>query len=142
MTAVRFQRRADTTTAVTFAYDPTIVETIKLVVPGFLRSWNKARREWLILEPVYATELARVLRGAGYTIIGLDDPSSNRPHGNDPAGWARAVFRRVGPARAPLAYRLLSRVCHPDTPTGDHELMAELNSAFAELPANQKNGAA
>ena len=45
MTAVRFNRRADTSTAVTFAYDPAIVDTIKLVVPPFLRSWNRARRE-------------------------------------------------------------------------------------------------
>jgi hypothetical protein len=64
MTAVRFNRRGDIT-AVTFAYDPIIVGTIKLVVPSFLRRWNPVRREWLILEPVYGAELARVLRGAG-----------------------------------------------------------------------------
>jgi hypothetical protein len=130
MTAVRFNRRGDIT-AVTFAYDPIIVGTIKLVVPSFFRRWNPVRREWLILEPVYGAELARVLRGAGYTVIGLDDPP-NRQHVDDPAAWARAVFQRVGPTRAPLAYRLLSRVCHPDH-GGDHQLQLELNQAFAEI---------
>ena len=133
MTTVRFERR-DTITAVTFAYNADIVETIKLVVPSFLRSWNKARREWLILEAVYAAELAGVLRSAGHTIIGLDTPK--RAHAPDPSGWARAVFQRVGPHRAALAYRLLSRVCHPDH-GGDHQLQIELNQAYAELPAER-----
>jgi hypothetical protein len=136
MTAVRFQRSGDTT-AVTFAYDPTIVETIKLVVPSFLLSWNRARREWSILEPVYAAELAQVLRGAGYTVIGLDVPSADRQHAADSAAWARAVLQRVGPDRAPLAYRLLSRVCHPDH-GGDHQLQQELNAAYAELPTQRR----
>jgi hypothetical protein len=39
---------------------------------------------------------------------------------------------RVGPDRAPLAYRLLSKVCHPDH-GGDHQLQLELNQAFAEI---------
>jgi hypothetical protein len=132
MTAVRFQRRGDVH-AVTFAYNPDVVETIKLVVPSFLRSWNPDRREWLILEPVYATQLADTLRRLAHTIIGLDDPPPQRQHTTDPAGWARAVFARVGPSRAPVAYRLLSKLCHPDTATGDHLLMQELNQAFAEI---------
>jgi hypothetical protein len=135
--AVRFERRSDTITAVTFAYDPTIVGTIKLVVPLFLRSWNPARRERSILEPVYATQLAQVLRGAGHTVIGLDPP--NHYHGNDPAAWARAVFQRVGPHRAPVACRLLSRLCHPDTRSGDHQLMQELNQAYRLVPRMQRS---
>ena len=131
MTAVRFQRRGDAH-AVTFAYNPEVVELLKASVPSFIRSWNPDRREWLILEPVYATQFAATLRRLGHTIIGLDDPP-NRHHGTDPAGWARSVFQRVGPRRAPLAYRLLSRLCHPDH-GGDHQLQVELNAAFAELP--------
>jgi hypothetical protein len=136
VTAVRFNRRVDTSTAVTFAYDPAIVDTIKLVVPPFLRSWNRARREWLVLEPVYAAELARVLRGAGHTVIGIDLPPARRDD-TDSATWARSVLQRVGPTRAPLAYKLLSRVCHPDH-GGDHQLQLELNQAYAELPPNER----
>jgi hypothetical protein len=51
MTAVRFERRGDRT-AVTFTYDPTIVEMLKLIVPSYARAWSKQRREWLI-EAVY-----------------------------------------------------------------------------------------
>ncbi len=136
MTAVRFQRRGDIH-AVTFAYNPDVVETIKLVVPNFLRTWNPQRREWLIHETVYAQQLADTLRRLGHTIIGLDDPPAQRYHGTDSAGWARAVFQRVGPNRAPLAYKLLSRLCHPDH-GGDHQLQVELNQAFGELSTGRK----
>ena len=135
MTAVRFQRRGDIH-AVTFAYDPMIVELLKASVPSFIRSWNPDRREWLILEPVYATQFADTLRRLGHTILGIDDPPQ-RQHTTDPAGWARAVFQRVGPNRAPLAYKLLSRLCHPDH-GGDHHLQVELNRAYAELPAQRR----
>jgi len=82
MSAVRFQRRGDVH-AVTFAYDPMIVELVKATVPSFARSWNPQRHEWLILEPVYATQFADTLRRLGYTVIGLDPPKRN--HGADPA---------------------------------------------------------
>ncbi len=124
MTAVRFERRSDAY-ALTFTYEAFIVDVIKLTVPPYARTWSKPRREWLI-EPVYGRPLADELRRQGCTIIGLDEA-------NDGQHWARAVFQRVGPDRAPLAYRLLSRLCHPDH-GGDHQLQLELNEAYAELP--------
>ncbi|MGO8772062.1 MAG: hypothetical protein ACLQIK_08380 [Mycobacterium sp.] len=136
MTAVRFQHRGDGH-AVTFAYDPTIVELLKAMVPSFVRSWNPQRREWMILEPVYATQFADTLRRLGHPVIGIDDPPAQRQHATDPAGWARAVFTRVGAGRAPLAYKLLSRLCHPDH-GGDHQLQVELNQAFGELSERKK----
>jgi hypothetical protein len=105
------------------------VQTIKLVVPSFLRSWNPVRREWLILEPVYAAELAGVLRGAGHIIVGgINDPSDVSCQ-----GWAQHLFRAVGPARSTAVYRALSRCLHPDTPTGDTTLQRELNDAYNRL---------
>ncbi|WP_375486911.1 hypothetical protein [uncultured Mycobacterium sp.] len=136
MTAVRFDRRGDIF-GVTFRYDADIVDTVKTVVPAFLRSWNPTRREWLVYEPVYACELAHVLCDAGHIIIGLDQPTRCD---TDPAAWARVVFQRVGAARAHLAYKLLSRLCHPDH-GGDHELQTELNAAYAELPDKQRRTA-
>jgi hypothetical protein len=140
VTAVRFERRADGTTAVTFNYDEVIVSTIKLVVPSFLRSWNRVCREWLILEPVYASELARVLRGAGYTVIGDmgGKPPPTRCHcESDSNHWARALFARVGPDRAPLAYKVLSKVCHPDH-GGDHQLQLEAECGVRRITAQRK----
>ncbi|MGO9354807.1 MAG: hypothetical protein ACLP3C_29705 [Mycobacterium sp.] len=136
MTAVRFQRRGDVH-AVTFTYSAEIVELLKASVPSFLRSWNSDRREWLILEPVYATQFADTLRRLGHTIVGIDDPP-RRQHTTDPADWAKAVFRRVGPTRAPIAYKLLSRLCHPDH-GGDHQLQVELNQAFGELSTERRS---
>jgi hypothetical protein len=129
MTAARFERRG-TMYAVTFSsYDPMIVEMLKLVVPSYARSWSKPRREWLI-EAMYGKPLADALGRLGVIVIGLDPPP--RCDGADSAGWARAVFQRVGPTRAPLAYKLLSRLCHPDH-GGEHQLQLELNEAFAEI---------
>lgn len=53
MTTVRFERRG-TMYAVTFTYDPMVVEVIKLTVPSYSRSWSKPRREWVI-EPYTAS---------------------------------------------------------------------------------------
>jgi hypothetical protein len=133
MTAVRFTRRGDRH-AVTLTYDPAVIEIIK-TIPAFARSWNPRRREWLILELAYAIELAGTLRDLGHTVIGMS--SVLAPEHVDTAHWARALFQRVGAARAPLAYKLLSRVCHPDA-GGDHQLQLELNAAYAELPDTRK----
>jgi hypothetical protein len=130
MTYVSFERRGNTY-AVRFPYDPLIVEVLKLTVPPSARTWDKPRREWTI-EHMYDKPLADALRRLGCTIIGLDPPDEP-PHSH----WARAVFARVGPTRAPLAYKLLSRVCHPDH-GGDHQLQLELNAAYAELSTERR----
>jgi hypothetical protein len=141
MTAVRFERRGAIYAITLGSYDALVVEVLKATVPTYARSWNKPRREWLI-ETVYGKPLAEALRQIGCTIVGLDDQPDdpNRHHGPDPAGWARAVFQRVGPNRTPQAYRLLSRICHPDH-GGDHQLQLELNQAYAELPPNKRRSA-
>ena len=137
--AVRAPRRRPH--AVTFAYDPTIVELLKASVPGFVRSWNPVRREWLILERVYATQFADTLRGLGHTVIGIDASSRCRS-GDDPAHWARILFRRVGPTRAEPLFRSLTRVLHPDNAKNrDTQLQREFNAASAEL-TSERNSAA
>src|ERR1700758_882417 len=110
MTAVLFQRHT-TTYTVTFNYSPVLVNIIKSTVPGYARSWNQAGKQWTV-EALWAPILAAEIRRLGHTVVGVDDPP-NHAHGHDSAGWARAVFTRVGPSRAPLAYKLLSRLCHP-----------------------------
>jgi hypothetical protein len=126
MTAVRFDRR-DILYAVTITYDPIVVDVLKLTVPSYARSWRKPRREWLI-EVQYAKALADALRRLGAVVIGLEPEPSSSIHDH----WARAVFQRVGPTRAAAAYKLLSRVCHPDH-GGDHQLQIELNQAYAAI---------
>ena len=123
MTAVMFEHRDQVYAVTLLPYDPLAVEAIKAVVPSFARRWSPLQREWLI-DAVYEQRLAAALRRLDCTIVGLD---GQRYHGANSAEWAREVFRRVGPERAPLAYKALSRICHPDTSTGDHRLMQELN---------------
>ena len=134
-TAVRFQRRGDMT-AVTFPYNPEIVDLLKASVPSFYRSWKPDRREWLILEPVYALEFADTLRALGHTVIGLDPPPQ-RVHATDPAEWARAVFRGVGPTRAPLVYKLLSGRATQIT-AGITRSSSTRCGVTAELPAEKR----
>ena len=133
MTAVRFDRRGDIY-AVTFTYDPVVVEMLKLIVPSYARSWNPVRRKWLI-ETVYGKPLADVLTNLGCTVVGID---TDQP---DQSDWARVLFRRVGEHRAGPVFRSLSRILHPDTPTGDKQLQQELNAAHAELSAGHNTGA-
>jgi hypothetical protein len=135
MTAALFEHRGQVYAVTLAPYDPMAVELIKAVVPSFARRWSPPRRDWVIDE-VYGHRLAEALRRLNCTIIGLDDPTQRR-HGADSAAWARAVFQRVGPTRAPLAYKLLSRACHPDH-GGDHQLQLELNQAYAELSSGRK----
>jgi hypothetical protein len=127
VTAVRFQRRGDAT-VVTFSYNAEIVDTIKRIVPAFLRPWDPARREWVVHEPAYVPELAAVLRAAGYRVVGLDEPSRDVSC----QGWAHHLFAAVGPKRHTTVYRALSRCLHPDV-GGDHQLMQTLNRAYAEI---------
>jgi hypothetical protein len=55
---------------------------------------------------------------------------NTRPPRSSPSNdWAHSLFRAVGPDRAEAVYKALSRVLHPDTPTGDHQLMQQLNEA-------------
>lgn len=47
--------------------------------------------------------------------------------------WATLLFERLGPERADMTYRLLSKLLHPDMPLGDKTLMQELNAARNSL---------
>ncbi len=130
MTAVQFTR-VGLRYVVRFVYSPDIVAAIKNTVPAFARSFDPITKIWMV-DCEWATVLAAQLRYLGYAIVGLDDQRPSASHATDSADWARAVFTRVGRNRAPQAYKLLSRVCHPDH-GGDHQLQLELNAAFAEI---------
>ncbi len=128
---------------VRFAYDPAVVATIKATVPSYARSWQPATRTWLI-DPGWAPVLADTLRCYGHTITGLDDRrrDDRRCDCGGDTGWARTLFRAVGPTRHGPVYRALSRVLHPDTDSGDVQLQRELDAAHAELLPQRKDPAA
>jgi hypothetical protein len=127
MTAIRFTRNGYSF-AVTFAYNPAVVELLKSTVPYYARSWSPDRREWEV-DTTWVESLAAALGAAGHTIIGLEPP---RPRATtESAQWARLLFNRVGPSRTAAVYRAQSKCLPPDTPTGDTTQQRELNDAHS-----------
>ena len=55
------------------------------------------------------------------------------PPDHSTADWARLLFDRVGPERADVVFRVLSRVLHPDNAIGDVALQQELSDARKRL---------
>ena len=131
MTTVIFQDRGFDY-AVRFRFDPTVVDLLKTAVPSYARSWNPSERMWTV-DADWARPLAGILRSAGHTVTGLQPPKpppTRNGHGD--ADWAKTLFRRVGPGRTDIVYRMLSKALHPDV-GGDTRLMQELNDARNEI---------
>lgn len=125
-TAVRFERTSGGQYALTFTYDATLIAIVK-TVPSCARTWDPTRKLWFVAGG-YAEQVAHDMAALGYLIVGL------QPVGGDQTEWARALFARVGHARAGPVFRSLSRILHPDNgATGDAQLQRELNAAHAEL---------
>lgn len=129
MTAVRFEPYGEQY-VLRFAYDPTLVSIVK-TVPSYARSWQPTSRVWLI-DRFYAEQLAADIARMGHTVIGLDAEPTPPPKASGDGDWARAVFKRVGPGRTDIVYKMLCKALHPDV-GGDTQLMQELNEARREI---------
>jgi len=112
---------------VRFSYDPLLVELLKSRVPSYARTWNSAGKLWTV-DSVYAAPLAAAFTELGCTVVGVE---TRTPSACD--GWAQHLFRAVGPSRVTAVHRALSKVLHPNVPTGSGVLQRELNDARAEL---------
>jgi hypothetical protein len=98
-------------------------------VPAYARRWDKAAKQWIV-DVEWGQPLAATLRNIGCTIVGVDD---NRHQHHDGKTWAHTLFGAVGKQRIPAVHRALTKVLHPDTPTGDAILQRQLNDARAEV---------
>ena len=107
----------------------------------YARSWDPHNRCWYIDGFDWALILAATLKNHGHVVVGLEPPPQQRQRGDD-ANWARQMFHAVGSSRHGPVYRALSRVLHPDTPTGDTQLQRELNEAHAEISTNNRRESA
>lgn len=118
-----------------FRYDPDIVDLVKTSVPGSARSWDPSTKQWLV-DADWVRPLADTLRHCGHTVIGLDPPkpppTNSHANSHNDHDWALGVFKRIGPNRSDAAYRLLSRLVHPDV-GGSDAMMQELNAARREI---------
>ena len=112
---------------VRFPYDALLVELLKSRVPSYARTWNSAGKLWTV-DSVYAAPLAAAFTELGCTVVGVE---TRTPSACD--GWAQHLFRAVGPSRVTAVHRALSKVLHPNVPTGSGVLQRELNDARAEL---------
>src|SRR4051812_12522333 len=52
---------------ITFPYDESIIEFIKLAVPSSKRSWNRDEKAWYV-DASYKDAMALMLKGKGYTV--------------------------------------------------------------------------
>lgn len=100
---------------------------IKSTIPAYARSWSAHTRCWFI-DADWTPLLAAKLRYHGHTVTGPADPAQQQC-----TDWAKALFRAVGPQRTPAVYRALSKVLHPDAPTGCPILQQQLNAARTAL---------
>ena len=112
---------------VRFPYDALLVELLKSRVPSYARTWFSADKYWTV-DSAYAAPLAAAFTELGCTVVGVE---TRTPSACD--GWAQHLFRAVGPSRVTAVHRALSKVLHPDVPTGSGVLQRELNDARAEL---------
>ena len=116
--------------AVRFPYDALLVELLKSRVPSYARTWFSAGKYWTV-DSAYAAPLAAAFTELGCTVVGVETRTPATSSACD--GWAQHLFRAVGSSRVTAVHRALSKVLHPDVPTGSGVLQRELNDARAEL---------
>jgi len=129
MTTVVFTR-AGAVYTVRFPYDALLVELLKSRVPSYARTWFSAGKYWTV-DSAYAAPLAAAYTELGCTVVGVETRTPATSSACD--GWAQHLFRAVGPSRVTAVHRALSKVLHPNVPTGSGVLQRELNDARAEL---------
>jgi hypothetical protein len=116
---------------VRFPYDRALVELLKDSVPYDEREWEPSRKVWKV-EPGYYLETflsSAVYFGHEVRDLRKEQEAPPPPPQEPSPSWADALFQAVGPERSNAVYRALSRVLHPDTEHGDHELMVQLTDA-------------
>lgn len=112
--------------AVAFRYHAALVDMVKASCPPWCdRWWDAETRCWWI-DPHGYGYVAEAFRREGVVITENGDEVT--PTAEETA-WADALFAAVGPERIEAVFRALTRVLHPDAPTGNHDLMQQLNRA-------------
>jgi hypothetical protein len=129
------------------AYSSTRVRVFDSFIPGLDEvilalpdaEWS-AREDCWTLPLWHAHEIALKLpdEPIDWRGFGLEDAATGRRKKQartkvstpkDTSAWAQNLFTAVGPDRGEQVFRVLTRILHPDSPTGDTELMRQLISA-------------
>ena len=130
MTVVSFRMAGDRA-AVTFPYDPAVVDVLKANVPPHARAWEPDGKTWWV-DTAWVMSLAAVLTASGSQVSGLDAQPTKRG-----TSWAQELLSRLPGDRRAEVYRSLSRHLHPDV-GGDPNLQGELNDAYSRLAGRGK----
>lgn len=120
--------------AISFTYDPTVVDLIKSTVPGSHRKWEAATKTWWISNISYALYFVEAAKRCGHVVVGEDllrPTKKATPQQAITLATPDDVFDRllhmVGAEREDKIFAALVRILHPDTGTGSLELMQSLN---------------
>jgi hypothetical protein len=125
MATVRIIRDLTTDTArVSFDYDPDAISIIKSITSKS-RTYDPDTKIWTVTGTV-VDDLIWMLTQAGHKVHAT---ITGQPPSQTPTGWADALFTAVGPDRIDAVHRALTKIFHPDTTTGSHELQQQLNTA-------------
>lgn len=108
-----------------------MVDAIKSTVPPGSRRWVPQHKHWTV-SPLWADELAEVLRQSGCRVIGLQVQQQLDER-------AVSLFQAVGPDRVPAVHRALSGVLHPDKSTGSAELQQQLNDGRRQVEERRQD---
>jgi hypothetical protein len=65
-------------------------------------------------------------------------PRAAKAAAKDTSAWAQNLFTAVGSDRGEQVFRVLTRILHPDSPTGDEELMRQLLGARDKAKGERK----
>lgn len=126
MTDVYFTPTENDDYIVSFSFDRDVIDLIKCV-HWQSRSWNPDKKVWTVHDHS-VPYLIKLLKDMGHQTHWQKAESKAKAKANHKpsTNWAVTLFDRVGPERKEAVFKALSKVLHPDTPTGDHDLMREL----------------
>jgi hypothetical protein len=122
-------------------YDQTLVELIKAKTPYRYRTYDAKTKVWHLERFSDVSRFCDTAANLGHSVINVEPGNPDNEYQPPPTPSAPTaalptldevfdhLLRISGPNRADAVHRQLTKVFHPDTPTGSTQLMQSLNHA-------------
>ena len=126
------KRLLDGAWAVSFPYDPDVVELFKELIPWKHRKWQPTLQAWWISD-LWLLTAVTVLEDSGYDVLGFPTKSKTASVISNPFDslWTAIPKQLQG-----KAYRSLAQALHPDA-GGENDIMRLLNNSYANRKDRQ-----